>query len=335
MTITSASPTREEKPAPPPRRHIPEQLKVLIVTAGVLTIVAVIAGLRAGSPVVLTQALITGILTGGIYSLVAMGLTLIYGVLHIINFANGSLVALSMYITYVCVNSLDMHPYIALVIVLPVMFILGALLQMSLLNPVMRQPIQIQLLITIGIALAIENLLLMFFGPNPLSITLPGNRGIRIFGAVVESSRIWAFVGAIILVSILALVLQRTRVGTSVRAVASNPEGARLVGISTKNIYIFTFALGAMASGAAGVLVSPFTTIEPTTGAIFNLTAFVVVVLGGMGNVPGALVGGLVVGLTEQLAGLIFPNHSPLLAVFIVFLIVLFIKPTGVFGRTS
>ncbi|MEG3614304.1 branched-chain amino acid ABC transporter permease [Isoptericola haloaureus] len=317
------------------RPTLSERQKVAIVTVSVLAVVTAVAALRAGSSTVLVQALVTGVLTGGIYSLVAMGLTLIYGVLHIINFANGALVALAMYLTFVTVDTMGVHPYTALLVVVPAMGVLGALLQTSLLNPVMRAPIQIQLLVTIGLALAIENVLLLVFGPTPRSVQLPGNVGVSILGATVELSRIYAFVGALVLVAILSLVLQRTAIGTSIRAVAANPEGARLVGINTKAIYSVTFALGAMAAGAAGVLVAPFTTIEPTSGAIFNLTAFVVVVLGGMGNIPGALVGGLVVGLTEQLAGLILPDESPLLAVFVVFLIVLFIRPKGVFGRAS
>jgi branched-chain amino acid transport system permease protein len=158
---------------------------------------------------------------------------------------------------------------------------------------------------------------------------------VNIFGAAVELSRIYALVGAMILVAVLWLVLQKTRTGTAVRAVSANPEGARLVGINIKRIYVLTFAIGTAAAGAAGVLIAPFSTIEPTAGSIFNLTAFVVVVLGGMGNVPGALVGGFVVGLTEQLGALIMPGQSSLLAVFIVFLVVLFARPTGVFGRAS
>ncbi|WP_220118273.1 branched-chain amino acid ABC transporter permease [Microbacterium sp. SMR1] len=309
--------------------------RALLVTLGVLTLAAVAAGVISGSPTVLAQALVTGLLTGGIYSLIAMGLTLVYGVLHIINFANGAMVALAMYLTYVLVNLTGMHPYATLLITVPTMFLLGAVTQAGLLNPIMRAPIHTQLLITIGLALAIENILLLVFGPNPLSVQLPGNTGVPILGATVDLSRIYAFAGALVLVAALWLILQRTPVGTAVRSVAANPEGARLVGIDIKGIYILTFALGAAAAGAAGTLVAPFTTIEPTAGSVFNLTAFVVVVLGGMGNVPGALVGGLIVGLTEQLGGLILPGQSPLLAVFVVFLIVLFAKPRGIFGRTA
>ncbi|WP_432501046.1 branched-chain amino acid ABC transporter permease [Kineococcus arenarius] len=309
--------------------------RTLLVTVALLALAAVVARVVSGSGTVLVQALVTGLLTGGIYSLIAMGLTLVYGVLHVINFANGAMVALSLFLTYWVVTTFGVHPYLALVVTVPVMGLLGALVQGALLNPVMRAPLAIQLLITIGIALAIENVLLLVFGPNPLSVQLPGNRAVPVLGATVELSRVVAFAGALVLVAALWVLLRRTAVGTAIRAVAAQPEGARLVGIDTKRIYVLTFALGAAAAGAAGTLVAPFSTIQPTAGAVFNLTAFVVVVLGGMGNVPGALVGGLVVGLTEQLGGLILPGQSPLLAVFLVFLIVLFAKPTGVFGRAS
>lgn len=309
--------------------------RTLLVTVAVIGVAAVIAGLVSGSTTVLMQALVTGLLMGGIYSLVAMGLTLVYGVLHIINFANGAMVAMAMFISYSVVNGLGVHPYVSLLITVPVMFVLGALLQATLLNPIMRAPIHTQLLVTIGVALAIENILLLIYGPNPLAIQLPGNKGINIFGAAVESSRVYAFIGALILVAVLWMLLQKTRIGTAIRSVAANPEGARLVGINVNLIYILTFGLGAAAAGAAGTLVATFSVIEPTAGAVFNLTAFVVVVLGGMGNIPGALVGGLIVGLTEQLGGLILPGQSPLLAVFVVFLLVLFAKPQGIFGRAS
>lgn len=319
----------------PKRTYSGPSVRTLLATLAIIVAASVVAGLVSGSTTVLMQALTTGLLTGGIYSLIAMGLTLVYGVLHIINFANGAMVALAMYITYASVSGLGIHPYAALLITVPVMFVFGALLQTTLLNPIMRAPIHTQLLITIGVALAIENILLLIFGPNPLSVKLPGNRGLSVFGATVELSRIYAFAGALVLVALLWLLLRKTRVGTAIRSVAANPEGARLIGINVKRIYVLTFALGAAAAGAAGTFVATFTTIEPTAGTVFNLTAFVVVVLGGMGNIPGALVGGLIVGLTEQLGGLILPGQSPLLAVFVVFLIVLFAKPQGIFGRAS
>ena len=186
-----------------------------------------------------------------------------------------------------------------------------------------------------GLALLIDNLLLLFFGPNPRSVALPGDRGIEIFGAVATLSRLLAFAVALVLAALLYLLLQRTRLGTAIRAVAANDTGAQLVGIDTRRIYMITFAIGTACAGAAGVLVSPLVTIEPTTGELFNIIAFVVVVLGGMGNVVGALVGGVLIGLTEQLGALYLPGQSPLLAVFIVFVLVLFLRPQGLFGRQA
>ncbi|WP_298040572.1 branched-chain amino acid ABC transporter permease [uncultured Microbacterium sp.] len=335
LTTDAGTAAAAVSPSSRKRPYTGPSVRTLVVTLAIIVAASLVAWWVSGSTTVLMQALTTGFLTGGIYSLIAMGLTLVYGVLHIINFANGAMVALAMYITYASVSGLGIHPYVALLITVPVMFVFGALLQTTLLNPIMRAPIHTQLLITIGVALAIENILLLIFGPNPLSVKLPGNRGIHIFGATVELSRIYAFVGALLLVAVLWVLLRKTRIGTAIRSVAANPEGARLIGINVKRIYILTFALGAAAAGAAGTFVSTFTTIEPTAGTVFNLTAFVVVVLGGMGNIPGALVGGLIVGLTEQLGGLILPGQSPLLAVFVVFLVVLFAKPQGIFGRAS
>jgi branched-chain amino acid transport system permease protein len=207
--------------------------------------------------------------------------------------------------------------------------------QRGILAGAMGKPLENQLLITLGISLIIENALLLFFGANPRSVALPGDRGVPIFGAVANLSRILAFVGALILAGLLYLLLQRSRLGTAIRAVAANDTGAQLVGIDTRVIYAVTFALGTACAGAAGTLVAPLVTIEPTTGSLFNIVAFVVVVLGGMGNVLGALAGGLIIGLAEQLGGIYLPGQSPLLSVFIVFVLVLFLRPQGLFRRSA
>lgn len=294
-----------------------------------------LAYLRSGSPVIVSQAVVTGILIGGVYGLVAMGLTLIFGVLDIVNFAHGSFLALALFLSFWLVSSLGMHPYLALAVSIPVMFVLGYLVQRGVLSGAMGKPLENQLLITLGLSLVIENTLLLLFGANPRSVQLAGDFGIHILGAVAQWSRVLAFGGALVLAGVLYLVLQRTRLGTAIRAVAANDKGAQLVGINTRQIYAVTFALGTACAGAAGTLVAPLVTIEPSTGSIFNIVAFVVVVLGGMGNVPGALVGGLVIGLTEQLGGIYLPGQSPLLSVFIVFVLVLFLRPQGLFGRSA
>lgn len=307
---------------------------------GVIVLILIVAAIavayvRSGSAIVVTQAVVTGLLIGGVYGLVAMGLTLIFGVLDIVNFAHGAFLALALFLTFWLVNSLGIHPYVALAFSIPVMFGIGFLVQRGVLAPAMGKPLENQLLITLGISLVIENALLMFFGANPRSVPLPGDHAIHIFGGVADLSRVLAFVGALLLAGLLYLLLQRTRLGTAIRAVATNDVGAQLVGIDTRVIYAVTFAIGTACAGAAGTLVAPLVTIEPTTGALFNIIAFVVVVLGGMGNVIGALVGGLIIGLAEQLGGIYLPGQSPLLSVFIVFVLVLFLRPQGLFGRSE
>lgn len=309
-------------------------LRIGIVLAAVVAAI-VLAYLRSGSTVVVTQAVVTGILIGGVYGLVAMGLTLIFGVLDIVNFAHGAFLAVALFLSYFLVAGMGMHPYLALLVVLPSMFLLGAVAQRFVLAGAMGKPLENQLLITLGISLVIENSLLLFFGANPRSVSLPGDQGVAILGAVAELSRILAFVGALVLAGLLFLLLRRTSLGTAIRAVAANDAGAQMVGIDTRWIYMLTFAIGTACAGAAGVLVAPLVTIEPVTGALFNIIAFVVVVLGGMGNVVGALLGGLVVGLAEQLGALLLPGQSPLLVVFIVFVLVLLLRPQGLFGRSG
>ncbi|MFD2092974.1 branched-chain amino acid ABC transporter permease [Blastococcus deserti] len=305
------------------------------IAVGIAVLALGLAYWRTGNEVIVTQAVLTGLMIGGVYGLVAMGLTLIFGVLDIVNFAHGAFLAVALYITVEMVGRSGVHPYLALLVSVPLMFLLGAAVQRFVLAGAIGRPLENQLLITLGVALLIDNGLLLFFGPNPQSVRLPGDRGVEIFGAVVTLSRLLAFAVALILAGLLYLLLQRTRLGTAIRAVAANDSGAQMVGIDTRRIYMATFAIGTACAGAAGVLVAPLVTIEPTTGELFNIIAFVVVVLGGMGNVVGAVVGGLIIGLTEQLGALYLPGQSPLLSVFIVFVLVLFLRPQGLFGRKA
>ncbi|MQA94349.1 MAG: branched-chain amino acid ABC transporter permease [Streptosporangiales bacterium] len=326
--------TAEARPVVPEPRWGGRSLTAARAAAVLIALIAAVTVAYAtqGQPVVVTQAVITGILTGGVYGLVAMGLTLIFGVLDIVNFAHGAFLALAMFVTFGLVAALGVHPYAALAVSVPLLFALGWVLQYGLLNRAMGGPLQNQLLITLGISLLIENALLLFLGANPRSAPLPGDRALPVLGAVADTSRVLAFAAALALAGALWLILTRTRVGTAIRAVAADPRGAEHVGVDVRRIYALTFALGTACAGAAGTLVAPFATIEPTTGQLFTIVAFVVVVLGGMGNVPGALAGGLVIGLTEQLGGVFLPGQSPMLPVFVVFVLALFLRPQGLFG---
>ncbi len=311
-------------------------VKRLVVTAALLVVALALAWVRTdGSTVVVTQAVITGLLLGGVYGLVAMGLTLIFGVLDIVNFAHGALMTVAMYATFVLASESGIDPYLTLLVSVPLLLLLGVVLQGGLLNRAMGQALENQLLLTLGIALLVENALLLAFSGDPKGVRVAYDRPMQILGAVADLSRILAFVGALLLAGLLFFVLQRTRLGTSIRAVAANPEGAQLVGIDVRRVYMLTFAVGTACAGAAGTLVVPFITLEPTTGELFNIIAFVVVVLGGMGKVLGALLGGLLIGLVEQLGGLYLPGQSPLLGVFVVFVLVLFLRPQGLFGSPA
>jgi branched-chain amino acid transport system permease protein len=285
---------------------------------------------------VVMQAVVSGLLLGGVYSLVAMGLTLIFGVLEIVNFAHGALMTLGMYCSFVLATDAGVPVYLTLPVTIAALFLLGAVVQRVVIAPAMGQPLENQLLLTLGIAILIQNALLLGFTGTPKQVDVSfGNDAFDVLGASVNATRLIAFAGALALAGCLYLLLQRTRLGTAIRAVASNPTGASMVGIDVGRIYMLTFAIGTACVGAAAALVLPFLSLQPTTGETFNILAFVVVVLGGLGNVVGALLGGLLIGLTQELGGVLFPEQSDLLVVFIVFILVLFLRPQGLLGKAE
>ncbi|HUP15600.1 MAG TPA: branched-chain amino acid ABC transporter permease [Acidimicrobiia bacterium] len=294
---------------------------------------------------VFAQAVVSGLLIGGVYSLVAMGLSLVFGVLDIINFAHGALMTIGIYASYLLFDNYGIDPYVSLLITIPLLFVVGVGIQRFAINAVMDAPVHNQLLLTLGIAIVIENLALVLFTGTPRSIELSYARNefdlglfsldfpIRLFGAVITLPKLIAFSVAILLAAVLYLLIHRTQLGTAIRAAAQEPEGAEMVGIDVRRIYMITFGIGAACVGAAGALVMPFLFVSPTAGATFNIIAFIVVVLGGMGSIPGALVGGLVIGLTQEMTQLFVSGSSKLMGVFVVFLAVLLVRPQGLFGK--
>lgn len=305
------------------------------VVGGLAAVAIAIALLKSGSGLVVWQSVVTGLLMGGLYGLIAMGLTLIFGVLDIVNFAHGALLAIAMFIAFGVVQGTGLHPYLTLLVAVPALFLIGAAVHRGLLSGSGGASLENQLLITLGLSLLLENGLLMFFGAEPKNVSLPGDFQFSLFGAVVAGGRLYAFLGALLIGGLLFWLLRRTRFGTAIRAVAANGQGAELVGLNVRRIHTLTFAIGTACAGAAAVLAAPLVTVTPTLGEQFNITAFVVVVLGGMGNVAGALVGGLLIGLVEQLTTIYMDGQSSLLGVFAVFLVVLFLRPQGLFGRRA
>jgi branched-chain amino acid transport system permease protein len=284
--------------------------------------------------IVLAQALATGLLQGGVYALSAMGLTLIFGVLGIINFGHGALVSVGLYLCWSISSGFGVDPYLSLLLVGAATFLIGMLLYRALLAPSLNQPHENQLLLTLAIAIVIENGLKLAFSATPRFVQSPmATTDLRILGLSTPAAWVIAFAGSLAVAGLLHLLLSRTLLGASIRAVASNRTGAMLVGIDVGRIYTLVFGLGAACVGATAVLVAPVVPIEPVAGERFTIVAFVVVVLGGLGSVAGAFIGGLLVGFAQELGGVLFPSQSKLLAVFVVFLCVLFLRPQGLLGK--
>lgn len=282
------------------------------------------------------QAVLDGLLVGGVYALVAAGLTMIFGVMRFINFAHGALLMVGMYTAYWAWTLAGISPYLSLPLTCAVLFVLGALIERALVHPLLDAPEHNQLLLTLGLMLLLENLALFLFSPDFRTVRIESLEGALAVGPfLLNRPRLIAFVGAILVSTALYLLLQRTEVGRRIRATAQDRDGAQLVGINVKRIYVITFGIGAACAGIAGALITPYFYTAPHVGHVFLLMAFVVVVLGGLGNFLGALVGGLMVGVAESVGALLLPGSLKGLIPFALFVLVLFYRPTGLFGGGS
>ncbi|HTK93417.1 MAG TPA: branched-chain amino acid ABC transporter permease [Verrucomicrobiae bacterium] len=281
----------------------------------------------------LLQAVVSGLLLGGVYGLVASGLTLIFGVLRIINFAHGAVMMLGMYASYWLWVWLGVDPYLSVLLTAPAFFVLGMGIQRLVIEPNRQAAEHNQLLLTLGLALFLENLALVLWQGDFRTLRVPyANASFVIGDALVEVSRLVAAGGAVLIALALFVFLRRTDVGKAIRALAEEREGAMLVGIDVARIRSVAFGIGSACVAVAGALITPFFYIAPDVGESFNLMAFVVVVLGGMGNFIGALLGGLIVGLAESLGAALLPGSLKQLVVFVIFVLVLLFRPEGLFG---
>ncbi len=273
---------------------------------------------------------------GGVYGLVAIGLTMIFGVMKIINFAHGSFMMLGMFTTYWLYVLLGIDPYLSLLLSIPVLFVIGLLIERFLIARVLDAPAHNQLLLTLGISLFIENLALFLWSPNFRTLNVPYlSKAVTIGGVMISLPKVIAFLLAIILTGLLYYFLKSTDLGKAIRAASEEKEGALTVGINLRRIYYLAFGIGTACVGASGTVVAPFFYVNPHVGGIFVIIAFVVVVLGGMGNFIGALVGGLIVGLAESIGAAFVPGQVKQFIIYSIFILVLLFKPEGLFGRSS
>jgi branched-chain amino acid transport system permease protein len=288
------------------------------------------------SPLLLIPALLNGLMTGAVYGLVALGLTLIYGVLHIINFAHGALLTAAMFAAFFAYSMLGLDPYVAAIVLTPLFFLLGYGLQRCVIGPAAHGEDRNILLVTLGLAIVIENALLYAFRADTRTINLPyAFNVVEIGPAFVAVPRVIAF-GAVLVVALaLWLIMQWTDTGKAIRAVAKEKLGAELAGIDVAHIYAVTFGLGTACLAIAACLLIPTYYVNPSAGNAFVLIAFTTVVLGGMGSVPGALIGGFFVGVVESLSSLYLGESLGQIGIFVMFILVLLFRPNGLFGEQA
>ena len=285
---------------------------------------------------ILFPAVLNGLTTGAVYALVALGLTLIYGVLHIINFAHGACLMLALYAVYLLKEKLGIDPYLALLPVVPGMFALGYALQRVVINRASHGKDENILLVTLGLAIVMENGALLLFKSDTRTIdTAYTLTTVAIGPAMISLPKLISFVGALAVSALLILLMVRTDLGRAIRAVAKEKQGARLMGIDVDHVYAMSFGIGLACLGAAACFLLPAYYVNPQVGGGFVLVAFTIVVLGGMGSFAGALLGGLLVGVVESLGGLYFGESLGQVGIFAIFIAVLLLRPQGLFGATA
>ncbi len=288
------------------------------------------------SPVILITAVLNGLMTGAVYALVALGLTLVYGVLHIINFAHGALLSAALFAAFLAYQKLGLDPYLATFLLAPGFFALGYALQRFIIGPASHGDDRNMLLVTLGLAVLIENALLYEFRADTRTIELAYSFKTINFGFTFLSvARLISFVAVFVVALVLWLIMALTDTGKAIRAVAKEKLGAELAGIDVAHIYAITFGLGTACVAIAACLLIPTYYVNPSAGNAFVLVAFTIVVLGGMGSVPGALIGGLVIGIVESLGGFFFGESLGQVGIFLIFIVVLLFRPRGLFGASA
>ena len=284
---------------------------------------------------VFLQSTLSGILVGGVYALIGVGLTMIFGVMRVINFAHGDLLMVGMYLTWGLFTWLGLDPYVSLLITAPVMLVFGALLQKVFINRVLNALPQNQILLTIGLGLIMSNgMMLVFTSDYRILTTSYSSSSFMLGGISVSQPLLYSFLVTVLITVALFLFLQRTDTGQAIRATAQDREAAQLMGINVTRMSVLAFGLGTALAGTAGALLAPTYYIFPQVGGPFTLKAFVVVVLGGMGSVVGATLGGVLIGLTESLAAVYVASGLKELVVYVAFLLVLLFKPSGLLGKS-
>ena len=288
-----------------------------------------------------SQLLISGILIGGIYALASIGLTLIFGVMKIVNFAHGEFLMVAMYVTFWLFHYFALDPYLSILVVMPLLFIVGIVTYQLFIRKTIGAPVLTQIFVTLGLSIVIQNLVLLFWSADFRTVSLSYASTPIVFGPyaslsigeiLVNPPRLIAFVLAISLSLAFYLFLKYSYTGKVIRATSQDRSAALLMGINIEKFYRLTFAIGILLVGIAGALMMPIYTVHPFVGFDFVLVLFVVVVLGGMGSIVGAMIGGIFIGIIEIFSSFLIGPDSKQAIYFLVFIAVLVIRPSGLFG---
>lgn len=282
----------------------------------------------------LAQILINGIILGGLYACIASGFSLVWGVLNIINILHGSFIVLGSYLAYFAHAQLGIHPFISILFIAPLFFALGWLLQAGVINRVIGAPILITLTLTFGLDLMLGNSLLLAFTADYRKLTLDPPLGQLVLGSMsIPLDRLYAMVLAFLLTGLLYLLMTRSRIGRAIVAVRMDREAAALMGVPVARVYAITFGIGALMAGAAGVLLAVIFPISPLVSGSYLGKAFVTCVLGGLGSVPGAIVGGIALGMSESFGALWLGSEYATTVSFTLLILMLLVRPTGLMGK--
>lgn len=281
------------------------------------------------------QAMINGIVLGGFYAAMVLGFSIIWGVMGVINLAHGEFIMAGAYLTWVMNKQYGWEPFLALIVILPTFFVAGYILQRILINRVIERPHLISLLVTFGLSIIIANVYKLVYTATPRAVQSTFSGFWSVGAVTIPITRTYVVVAALTMMAGLHLFLQRTRLGKSIRAAAQNREAARIVGIEIGRVYALTFAICIALTGAAGMLVSPIQAIFPFMGAPLTLKAFAITAMSGLGSIPGALMGGMVLGLIEVFIATFVPGIGTNLGIissFVILVVVLVTRPQGLFG---
>ena len=279
---------------------------------------------------------VSGLLTGLVYGLMALGLSVIFGVVRVVNFAHGEMMTIAMYLAIVAFQAFKLDPLVMMVPIAGVLFCLGYAMQAGLINPFVDRPEHSQFMLLVAIAIIMVNVLLLIFGPDARSVQTSYSYDSFAFGRIiVDATKVYAAGAAIIVSAALFAFFRFSDTGKAIRACADNYTGALVVGLNVKRLYALTFGLGAACVGAAGSMLVLIIDVTPPLGPAYTLLAFVIVIVGGLGSMPGALLGGVLIGVTEALAGLLFVPSAKSMFAFAILVLVLLFRPQGILGKRA